>query len=469
MAIPESRYGVLTCLALAVLACYANALPADFQFDDYNVIVNNPSVHTWRGLLENLGHGIRPILKLSYTLNWTSGLGVAGFHLTNIAIHLGNVLLVFVLTRHFVRSNRRLAEHASGVPFFTALLFAVHPIHTEAITYVCGRSIAMMTLFYLAGLLAYASGRSDQNKIVLYLVTPLCFVAALGVKETAVTFPLALLVWQMAEGDAFRTALRDQWPNWALLVLAGIFFVGHGGYFSQMLRSAELNSLHGNVATQTTAFLYLMRQWVFPFWLNIDTDLEVARGLAGHLPQLLFPGALFVLLPLIFRRRPWLGFGLAWALIQLLPLYLVLPRLDVANDRQMYLVSWPLAFALTAEMSIRLKRKTFTMAAAALALGLVCLTVMRNQAYQNEISLWEDTVTKSPGKARVHNNLGVAYELAGRKADARKEFAIALEIDPDYYKARNNLLSLERPRPKAPAAGCACSPSSRDCSPETSC
>ncbi|MDD5180780.1 MAG: tetratricopeptide repeat protein [Gallionellaceae bacterium] len=212
-----------------------------------------------------------------------------------------------------------------------------------------------------------------------------------------------------------------------------------------MERSAGLNSLRGNVATQSIAFAYLLRQWIFPLWPNIDPDLKVVHGFTGQMPQLFFLAVVLVLMPVTFRRRPWIGFALAWAFIQLVPLYVFLPRLDVANDRQMYLVSWPLALAFTAEMAIWMNQKTFALAGAALALVSGSLTVMRNHVYQNEISLWENTVIQSPDKARVHNNLGYAYKLDGRKDEARKEFEIALKMDPDYYKARNNLLGLDGP------------------------
>lgn len=431
-------------LAVATCAAYFNALWADFQFDDYNVIVNNPRVHTWQAWLDDLGQGIRPILKLSYTLNWISGWGVAGFHLANLAIHLCNVFLVHALTRRFVRAHPQLPQQQSGVPFFAALLFALHPIHTEAVTYICGRSIALMTLFYLAGLLVYVSGRETGGKARLFILTPLCFVAALGVKETAVTFPLALLAWSMAVGEPAKTALKHQWPTWAVLVLAGAFFLWDGSYLAQMERSAALNSLRGNLATQAEASAYLLKQWIFPLWLNIDPDLKVAQGFTGYLPQLfLLAGAVVLTVPAL-RRRPWVGFGLAWALLQLVPLYVFLPRLDVANERQMYLVSWPLVLALTAEMAIRLKPGTSALAMTALAIVLAGLTVTRNQTYQNEISLWEDTVAKSPNKARAHNNLGYAYMQAGRKSEAIREFGVALKLDPKYYKARNNLIGLEK-------------------------
>ncbi|MBI4937893.1 MAG: hypothetical protein HY846_06700 [Nitrosomonadales bacterium] len=435
---------LLVLLLAATCATYLNALWAGFQFDDFKVIVDNPVVHTWQAWLDDMGQGIRPLLKLSYTLNWVSGWGVAGFHLTNIAVHLCNVLLVFALTRRFVRLHPRLPQQQAAIPLFVALLFALHPIHTEAVTYVSGRSIALMTLFYLAGLLAYVSGREGGSKALGFLLTPLCFVAALGVKETAVTFPLALLVWSMACGEPLRAALRRQWPAWAVLLLAAAYFLGSGSYVQHMERSAALNSLQGNLATQSEAFAYLLKQWAFPLWLNMDPDLKVAHGLAGHIPQLFLLAAVFVMMLLAMRRRPWIGFGMAWVLIQLVPLYLFLPRLDVANERQMYLVSWPLALAVTAELAIWLKPKVFTFAVAALALAFAGLTAMRNQAYQDEVALWEDTVVKSPGKARVHNNLGYAYMQAGRRNEAEREFRVALGIDPEYYKARNNLDIVQR-------------------------
>jgi hypothetical protein len=436
----ESRNAGWACLALVVAAVYANALDGNFQFDDYNVIVNNPRVHTWQAWLHDVGLGIRPILKLSYTFNWTLGLGAAGFHFINIGIHLCNVYLVFELTRHFVRSYPRLPGQ---VPFVTALLFALHPIHTEAVTYICGRSVALMTLFYLAGLLAYVSGHSDRNRILVYGLTPFCFVAALSVKETAVTFPFALWAWHMAGGEPSRTALHDQWPSWAVLVAGGVFFLWNDSYLSQMERSAALNSLQGNLATQAVAFLYLMRQWTFPFWLNIDPDLTVVHSVEGALPQLLFLVVVILSALIALRRRPWIGLGLAWALIQLLPLYIFLPRLDVANDRQLYLASWPLALALVSEMAVWMKQKNLVLAGVSLALVFGGLTMVRNKTYQSEVSLWEDTANLSPGKARVHNNLGYAYALVGRKDEARHEFAIALKLDPDYYKARNNSEQLD--------------------------
>jgi hypothetical protein len=432
-------------LALAVLACYLNAFSGAFQFDDYHVIVNNPLVHSWGAWQSGLGHGIRPLLKFSYTLDWTLGLGVTGFHLTNLLIHLGNAYLVYRLAGEFV-SRQLQAGRMRHAPLLAALLFIAHPAQTEAVTYICGRSSSLMTLFYLGALLAYVIGRTRHSRIYLYVLTPLLFILALGVKETAVTFPLALLAWELCCGGSWKTALKAQWPNWAVLLLGAVFFLFNDSYYAEMAGSSALNSLPGNAATQLSGYAWLLRQWALPLWLNIDPDLPLLHDFSGAVLPLAVFLATVVLILACWRKRPWIAFALAWAIVHLLPLYLLLPRLDVANERQLYLAGWPLLLALAVELSLLLRTRAFRPVAAVLLIAFATLTVVRNQDYASEIALWEDTVKKSPGKVRAHNNLGFAYLLAERNAEARREFTIALQLDPKSARARYNLESLEPER-----------------------
>jgi tetratricopeptide (TPR) repeat protein len=216
-----------------------------------------------------------------------------------------------------------------------------------------------------------------------------------------------------------------------------------------MQRSAEFNGLYGNLATQFTGFAWLLQQWTLPLWLNIDPDLPLRTNFSGGLWPLFLVIMLFVLMLTCWRRRPWISFAVAWAILQLIPLYLFLPRLDIANERQLYLAAWPLLLALSIELALRLNSKAFRLAGAALLLSLTGLTILRNQVYTTEVSLWQDTVLKSPDKARVHNNLGHAYLLAQRNDEARSEFTTALKLDPQLYQARYNLLRAEEEIKKA--------------------
>ena len=145
----------LTAFVAVVGMLYWPATTGPFQFDDYNVIVDNPAIHSLPAWFDSMP-GIRPLLKLSYTLNWSLLNGALspqpfGFHLFNIGCHLLSTALVFTLL------NRLRADHRHGglIALAGAALFALHPAQTEAITYICGRSVALMSLFYLAALVMW--------------------------------------------------------------------------------------------------------------------------------------------------------------------------------------------------------------------------------------------------------------------------------------------------------------------------
>lgn len=437
----HGRWQALLLLAALVLLAYANAFSGVYQLDDYNVIVDLEAVHSFTAWLADAGQGIRPLLKLSYLLNGLSGGGETGFHAINVLIHLATTYVVLRLCEVFVAVHT-LADSAPGVPWLAAALFALHPAQTEAVTYICGRSSALMALLYLLGLLAHGTPSPKPDVWRKQLLPALCFALALGVKETAVTFPLALLLWDMACGRRLGAALRRSWASWATLLLAALFFVANDAYFSSMQRSLAFNTLAGNAAAQTVGLFYLLRQWALPLWLNIDPDLPLQPGLWQVVSAGLGLALLLLAAGLSWRRRPWIAFAITWVLLHLLLLYLFLPRLDVANDRQLYLGAWPLGLALVLELRLRLRAHAANWVVVVLLGSCAVLTVLRNQDYRSEVALWQQTVRLSPDKSRVHNNLGYAYWLAERPVEARREFLAALRLDSDNVKARLNLRRL---------------------------
>lgn len=440
-----SKNNVLPILWLTaiLLMAYTNALTGgSFQFDDFNVIVDNPRVHDWPAWWADLNHGIRPLLKFSYTLNWTMGPGITGFHVTNLTIHWANTLLGFHLAQRYLVTQPRLHEKAPAIAFGTALLFAVHPIQTEAVTYLCGRSSSLMTMFYLAGLLA----NTRHTFIFRHLLTPLCFLFALATKETAITFPFALLIWDICSGQPWRRAWLASWSSWLLLAVASLYFLGNADYSAHLERSVQFNTLSGNLANTALATNWLLRQWSLPFWLNIDPDLPLAHTLdASTVWPLILLMALAVFMWTNRTRDPWRCLAIAWLLLQIVPLHLFLPRLDIANERQMYLVTLPLSLALMIELHRAFLNRPRTRIALIgfLLTGCLILTIARNQDYRNEIALWEATVALSPGKSRVHNNLGYAYAQSGRIEEARRAYERALQINPLEIRAHGNLNALK--------------------------
>jgi tetratricopeptide (TPR) repeat protein len=427
----------------AVAAVYLNSFWGAFQFDDYNVIVGNGAVQSWRAFLAGLPHGIRPLLKLTYTLNWTSGLGLFGFHLVNVTLHAANAILLF-----------RIAQEIGGpslsvsAALLAALLFAVHPVQTEAVTYISGRSVSLMAFFYLGSLLAWLRGRDRDSRFLLYVASPALFLLAALSKEVALTLPFALALAEGArrERAGWKNALAAQAVHWGLLLLIGVLLVAHSGYGRLLEACFDIRGMGANLFTQLHGVSYLLSRLVLPHALTIDPDLPVFPGWSSAL----LPEALLLLLLLsagvyAYRKRALAGFGILWFFLHLVPTNSFIPRLDVANDRQLYLASWGLFLALAAGLDLLREtggRKWVAGCAALLVAVLGGFTVSRNTAYRSEVALWEDTVRKSPGKARVHNNLGYAYEREGRIPEARAAYLRALDVDPGYALARGNLEGL---------------------------
>ena len=437
------RLSPLLLLAGAVAVVYLNSFRGVFQFDDYNVIVDNGGVHAWGAFLAGLPRGIRPLLKLTYTLNWTSGLGPFGFHLVNVALHAANAVMLFLLaTRIGAPSASRIAA------LLPALLFAVHPVQTEAVTYISGRSVSLMAFFYLGSLLAWLRGRERGNRFLLYLASPFLFLLAAASKEVALTLPFALVLCDAVrrERSGWKEALRAQAVHWGLLVALAVLFLAHAGYGRLLEACFDIRGAAANLFTQIHGIAYLLSRLALPHALNIDPDLPVFPGWSpALLPEALLLAALLAAGIVMLRKRSAAGFGILWFFLHLVPTNSFIPRLDVANERQLYLASWGLFLALATGADLLRQRwgaRWVTAVAVALVVVLGGLTIGRNAVYRSEVALWEDTVRKSPGKARAWNNLGYAHDQAGRFRDAEAAYLKALAIDPGYALARGNLTRL---------------------------
>ena len=430
-------------LAGTVAVVYLNSFQGVFQFDDYNVIVDNVGVHTWGAYLAGLPRGIRPLLKFTYTLNWTSGLGLFGFHLVNVGLHAANAVMLFFLASRI--GGPPVSRFAALLP---ALLFAVHPVQTEAVTYISGRSVSLMAFFYLGSLLAYLRGREQGSRLLLYLASPILFLLAVASKEVALTLPFAMVLCEAArrERDGWKEALRAQAVHWGLLAALAVFLFAHAGYARLIEACFGIRGVAANLLTQVHGIGYLLSRLAMPYAMNIDPDLPVfSPGSPVPLPEALLLAALLAAGIVGLKNRSMAGVGILWFFLLLLPTNSFIPRIDVANDRQLYLASWGLFLALSAAADrlreIRGARRV-TAVAAVLVIALGVLTVFRNTVYRSEVALWEDTARKSPGKARAWNNLGYAYQRAGRIRDAEAAYHGALRIDPGYALASGNLRGL---------------------------
>ena len=431
----------------AALAAYANAIYASFQFDDFDVVVYDPRVQSVKAWWTSMP-GMRPWLKLSYALNHASGGGVAIFHAVNLTIHAAAAVCILLLLRklagQFVANDR----DAAVVALVGATVFALHPVQTEAVTYVCGRSASLSALACLLSVLAWVEGRQRRSPALTDVISPLLFAIALGVKESAVVLPAALFLWRAVDPSSDRTRDRVAGIAAHLVVLAGatISFALIPVYRRFFAVSLGLRDAATNLRTQAIAVWYLLGQFVRIDRLNADPTLPTftswtfsAAMAVAAVTALAIAGVSAV------RRRPPIAFGILWFLIWLAPTCTVLPRLDVANDRQLYLAiagpAWLCGLAAAAIM--RSHPRAGLAGCVVLLLGLGTATVVRNRVYATEVTFWEDVAKKSPQNARAFNNLGYAYALVGRNDEAAAALRQALELAPNDPKAVINLHLLQ--------------------------
>jgi protein O-mannosyl-transferase len=430
----------LALLAGATALVYLPSLGASFQFDDWNVVVRDPRVQSLAAWLASMP-GTRPLLKLSFALNHELGGGAAGFRLFNLLVHAANALLVGALLRAFGLRLAIAPREAGFAALVGATLFALHPVQTEAVTYVSGRSTSLSTLFALLALAAWLRGLDAPDERRWRWLSCAVFALALGVKEAPVALPLVMAAWLLAAGAA-RSMPHRLAPHLVLVLMAGLVLLAWPPYRAVLMASLDARPLGLNLLTQVNAVVYLLGQLLRLDGMNADPALAVVVA-----PDAVLWLRAALLLALagaglgLSRSRPAAGFAILWFFAWLLPTNSLVPRLDVVNDRQLYVAlvgpAWLLGLALAPLVLSRPRLALLGLAALGALLALA--TARHNRIYDTEITFWEDVARKSPGNARAANNLGYAYAVACRDAEATRELRRSVRLDPADYRATINL------------------------------
>jgi hypothetical protein len=461
-------------LVAATLAAYANSLSSAFQFDDVSIIVENQQLGKfWPPTPVLLGvrgapTGGRPLTSLSFHLNaLVAGRRPAGYRAVNILIHVAAGLVLFALMRRILHAPTKSPDssnRAIPVAFAVSLLWLVHPLQTESVTYVSQRAESLMGLFFLTALYCAVRGFEEHEfSRWFHLAAVACTLSVLS-KEVGVVAPLIILIYDrclvsrtlrgaLARHRSLYTGLAFSW------VVAGMLqFAAPRGY-SVSLSSSDLTPW-GYFQRQIAALPEYLKLVFWPSPLVFDYGFPPVPStphlvVATSVLVVLAAGSMWAL-----RRWPLTGLaGVAFFLI-LVPTSTVVPILtEVVAEHRMYL---PLACVLgvvvgaTFEVARAASRRGFPVATptgklvgwlvlSAVTLGLGFLTWQRNQVYRTELALWQDTVAKVPDNPRALNNLGWALLRAGRTEDALARLSKAASLRPGYFEANGGTaLALEK-------------------------
>ncbi len=502
-------FSILIILSIAFLS-YFNTFTNSFHFDDFKYIVNNEGLKedfqhvflsylcfpTCHDILSNLSN--RPIIFYTLHLNHSlGGFNVFGFHVVNLTVHIITCLLIFLFAKEILSINRFLktsdqSKNKLNIPLISALLFAVHPMNTQVITYITGRTTSIAVCFYMASFLFFIKG-VRQNlpwKILFYALSIVFLIMGYGSKMIILTVPVMFIIYYL-----FFTPLKSIFfkrffesifiriiiqtivitsPFILIFISSHLnilsFFRMDFGFLQKLFdpiqnKLMHIDSMAKDNLSMTIYLLtefkvivfYYIKMIFFPFNQNIDPDFPVAHGITdsgvalslGVILLCLFAGIYF------YKNNRIIAFGIFWFFITLLPTSSILPLRDMITEHRLYL---PLAgFILTIPLClnqfiIRYKKSSFKQLAYfilpvfLLIIVFSVLTVKRNFVWKNEKSLWSDAAEKSPRLPRPLNNLAEAYDKEGLAYDNKKNYKKAIEflkkaiaISPTGYKYYNNL------------------------------
>lgn len=451
-------------LVAAGILAYGNSLNVPFIYDDIPNIVDNQAIH---GILKSMnlylgptGAGLytRPVIRFSLAVDYAlGGDHVRGYHILNLAVHLLAGITLFGIVHRTLLSERMKAIYgpaATLLGFACALLWLLHPLQTQAVTYIIQRCESMMGLFFLLTFYCAIRGWQSSQSGPWHGAAILFFLLGAGSKEVIAVAPPLLLTYDaifMKKG--WKAAVRTSWPLYGGLA-GGMILLGFLVMMGlQVARGADLKESLPLVQywqTQPGVILHYLRLVVWPDALCLDYAWPLAAWQQAW-PSLLIVSTLIALTGwAVFKREP-VGFPGAWFFAILAPTSLV-PLPDPAFEHRMYL---PLA-ALVVLLVIGVYRLGMILRerhavgndklAVAGVIGLLVsalllggITYKRNGVYANEVSIWTDTVRKSPRNSRAHLNLGVELDRAGNPYEAIRHFEEAIRLQPDHAGAYTNM------------------------------
>jgi len=343
-------------IAVAVLIAYSNTFTATFHFDDNPSIIESAQIRhvTAENILTLLG-GVRPVVYLSIMLNYQLGaLNVVGYHIFNIGVHIANSCFFYLLvlwTLTMPQFGGKFTDRAKRMALFAALLFGVHPIQTESVTYIISRTELLATFFYLATFLLFIKG-GTSGKFSYVIGMLLTSLLAMGSKEWAVTLPALLALYDLfflSEGrikpvlSRWYIYLLTALPAYVIFRTLNLTAAGGVSGIGFNIQSATGITPATYLYTSFNVIWTYVRLLFLPINQNLDYDYKIAKTLFEFPTLLSMIGHIAVIASAFWlylrKRSPLIPFGIAWFYIGISPTQSFVPIVDVIFEHRVYMPS----------------------------------------------------------------------------------------------------------------------------------
>jgi hypothetical protein len=427
---------------ILIVVAYVQCVNYPFVYDDVSGIVNNPLIggaETIAQASRALFVSGRPITLFSYAATHALfGFSERAFHSMNLVIHVLNTLLVFGIG---IRLAKRWTPEFNPVyfAFIAAVVHAVHPLYTEAVTYISGRSSSLCALFYFGCLLFVMQALESRDRVrqtAWSCAAGVSGILAWGAKEEAITLPVIVAILLMLSG----------YRKWAISLIVLPFVVAFARWHAIALlyQSSATNEALVDVGVGTpvqslpyvlseikAAVFYYLSHFAVPLTQSVDPYFRTVQSILepGFLIAVAILAILLVVAVRLSKQQPIVTFSIAALLVSPLLSYSLIPLADIVAEHRVYIAGLGLDL-LVAGILIR-KPRIMVPSIAALAVALTVSTVARNAIWASDVTLWRQAEKNSGSQVRPHLNLGVAFQVAGQSDAALEEYRHALSIRSD--------------------------------------
>jgi tetratricopeptide (TPR) repeat protein len=464
----DSPWLLILLIIFATSLVYSNSLRGDFLYDDLYDIIENTSIQKLLPLKEvfmiNRGGKLnilnRPVVNLSFAISYAmGGMKPFYFHLMNLVIHIFSGLALLGIVRRALTLPNLRSLYGDNIPLISlliAIIWTIHPLQTESVTYMTQRFESLMGCFSLVSLYCAIRVGDSEHPLRWSLLSACSCLLALLSKEVAASIPLLILLFDRAfMAGSFKEAWRSRRPLYLGLLVAWCCFA-----WVQLQAQGRAQWAGFGLPmpwwryalSQPGVILHYLRLAIWPHPLCIDYMWRPAKTLAAILPGTLVIGGLFLGTVFALFRKPGLGFlGAAFFLI-LAPTSSFMPLADLAVEHRMYLPLAPVVAALVLgcyQLILLLQKQQWIpwVRTRPLVLGVVAmalatlgmLTYLRNVDYLSQFNIWGDTVRKAPTNPRGHLNYGSALKNKGFIDEAIIEYEKAIQLAPRIPMAYTNL------------------------------